>query len=92
MTKAGIIALSVVAGLGALWFGGRPRAPEAPKGLEGTLGAGSPPQLRLVLTITKSSGGTSGGVLDSVDQGATLPLNTVTPSGRQLRFNSIGGV
>jgi hypothetical protein len=55
LTKVGIIALSVVAGLGALWFGRMPRAQEAPKGLEGTsqgaLGAGSPQQLRLVLTI-----------------------------------------
>jgi hypothetical protein len=98
LTKAGIIAVSVVAGFGLLWFGRTPRAQEAPKGVEGTwegaLGAGSPRQLRLVLTITKSSDGSFSGVLDSVDQGATLPLNTVTLGGSQVRFeiNSIGGV
>jgi murein DD-endopeptidase MepM/ murein hydrolase activator NlpD len=98
LTRFGIIALSVIAGLGLLWFGRTSRAQEAPKGLEGTwqgaLGAGSPHQLRLVLTITKSSDGKYSGVLDSVDQGATVPLDTVTLNGNQLRFEitSIGGV
>jgi hypothetical protein len=98
LTRLGIIALSVVASLAVLWFGARPRAQDAAESLEGTwqgaLGAGLPRQLRLVLTITKSSEGGYSGVLESVDQGATLPLNTVTLKGSQVRFeiNSIGGV
>jgi Peptidase family M23 len=78
-----------------------PGAPSSPaaavKGLEGTwqgaLGAGSA-KLRLVLTIAKSAQGTYSGVLESVDQGATLPLDTVTLTGSQVRFeiHSIGGV
>ncbi len=99
MIKVGTIALSVVmAALGVLWFGRTAGAQQAPKGLEGTwqgaLGAGLPQQLRLVLTITKSSEGKYSGVLNSVDQGATLPLNTVTLNGTAARFEiaSIGGV
>jgi len=98
LTKFGIIALSIAAVVGVLWFSRTSRAQEAPKGLEGTwqgaLGAGSPQQLRVVVTITKSSEGSYAGVLESVDQGATLPLSTVTLNGSKVRFEitSIGGV
>ncbi len=43
----------------------------------GTLDAAGT-KLRLVLTITKSESGTYGGKLDSLDQGATLPVDTIT--------------
>ncbi|HKD81856.1 MAG TPA: M23 family metallopeptidase [Candidatus Angelobacter sp.] len=59
-------------------------APAAPEGSwQGTLDAGSA-KLRLVLTITKS-GGEYKGILESVDQGATIPAEKVTVNGDKLR-------
>jgi uncharacterized protein len=59
------------------------------KGLEGswqgTLEAGGT-KLRLVVTVTKSEAGTYAGKLDSLDQGATLPLDTITANGDAVRF------
>src|SRR5262245_20971458 len=50
-------------------------------------------QLRLVLTITKSGAGYSGKV-DSLDQGATIPIDTITVTGDAVRLElkSVGGV
>ena len=42
---------------------------------QGTLDAGGT-KLRLVVTITKSEAGAYSGKLDSLDQGATLPIGT----------------
>jgi len=70
---------------------------DAGKGLEGTwegtLGSGAA-KLRLVLTISRSSQGAYCGILDSVDQGATLPVDRITAVGSKVRLElkSIGGV
>jgi hypothetical protein len=52
-----------------------------PKGFEGwwqgTLEPGGT-KLRLVLTVTKSDAGAYAGKLDSPDQGATIPIDTIT--------------
>lgn len=60
---------------------------------EGTLGAGAN-KLRLVVTLTKSSGGIYSGSLDSLDQGATLVVENGTLNGDAIRFEvtRIGGV
>jgi hypothetical protein len=60
-----------------------------PKGLEGswqgTLDAGGQ-KLRLVLTFTKSDAGVYSGKLDSLDQGASLPMDTVTVNEDAVRW------
>src|SRR5688572_16464042 len=59
------------------------------KGLEGpwhgTLEAGGQ-RLRLVVTVTKSDAGAYAGKLDSVDQGATIPIDTITVNGDAVRL------
>ena len=59
----------------------------------GILGSGQQ-QLHLVITITTSNDGKYAGQLNSVDQGAVLPMDTVSVQGAQLRFEirRIGGV
>ena len=61
----------------------------ASQGLEGswqgTLDAGGT-KLRLVLTVTKSDAGVYGGKLDSLDQGASLPLDTITVDNDAVRW------
>jgi murein DD-endopeptidase len=60
---------------------------------KGELG-GSAATLHLVLTITKGAGGEFSGRLDSVDQGATLPMENITLKNDSVRFEvkSVGGV
>ncbi len=60
---------------------------------EGTLGNG-PIKLHLVVTISRTSAGEYDGSLNSVDQGATLPLNNITLNGDAVRFElkNLGGV
>ena len=59
------------------------------KGLEGTwngtLEAGGT-KLRLIVTITKADSGTYEGRFESVDQGATVPFDTVTLNGDDVRM------
>lgn len=63
-----------------------PNVAKGPEGVwHGTLGAGAA-QLRLVLTITKSSADAYTGKVDSVDQGATIPIDTLTVNGDNLRL------
>ena len=52
---------------------------------QGTLDAGGT-KLRLVVTVTKSDTGTYSGKLDSVDQGATIPIDTITVNGDAVRL------
>jgi len=52
---------------------------------QGTLEAGGQ-KLRLVLTVTKSDAGTYAGKLDSLDQGATIPIDTITVNGDAVRL------
>jgi murein DD-endopeptidase MepM/ murein hydrolase activator NlpD len=69
----------------------------AAKGLEGvwngTLEVGGT-QLRLILTVTKSEPGGYSGKIDSLDQGATIPVDTITVNGDAVRLElkSVGGV
>ncbi len=59
------------------------------KGLEGSwngrLEAGGT-KLRIVVTITKSEAGTYAGKFESLDQGATVPFDTVTLNGDDVRL------
>jgi hypothetical protein len=69
------------------------QAPNSPEGSwQGTLGAGTV-KLRLVLTLTKSAAGEYKGIMDSVDQGATIPADKVTLNGDKLRadFERVNG-
>ena len=52
---------------------------------QGTLDAGGT-KLRLALTITKSDAGVYSGKLDSLDQGATIPIDTITVNGDAVRW------
>lgn len=53
---------------------------------KGTLGAGTV-KLRLVLAITQPSTGVYKAVLESLDQGATIPADKVTLNGDKLRID-----
>ena len=51
----------------------------------GTLEAGGQ-KLRVVVTVTKSDAGAYAGKLDSLDQGATIPIDTITVNGDAVRL------
>lgn len=53
---------------------------------QGTLGAGTV-KLRLVLTFTRAADGQYNAILDSVDQGATIPADKVTLTGDKVRVD-----
>jgi hypothetical protein len=52
---------------------------------QGTLEA-SGQKLRVVVTVTKSEAGTYAGKLDSLDQGATIPIDTIAVNGDAVRL------
>jgi dipeptidyl aminopeptidase/acylaminoacyl peptidase len=52
---------------------------------QGTLEAGGQ-KLRLVVSVTKSDAGAYAGKLDSLDQGATIPIDTITVKGDAVRL------
>ena len=60
---------------------------------QGTLEAGGT-KLRLVLTVTKSDAGAYAAKLNSLDQGATIPIDTITVNldAVRLEMKSIGAV
>ena len=66
------------------------------KGLEGvwqgTLDAGE--KLRLVLTVSKSADGSFSGKVDSLDQGASIPIEVIAVNGDSVRLElkTVGGV
>lgn len=68
----------------------------ASKGLEGvwqgTLDAGE--KLRLVLTVSKAADGAYSGKIDSLDQGASIPIEVITVNGDSVRLElkTVGGV
>src|SRR5689334_12834828 len=65
----------------------------APEGSwKGTLGAGTV-KLRLVLTITQPAAGSYKAILESLDQGATIPADKVALNGDKLRvdFERVNG-
>ncbi len=94
-----ILALLLVAtlipglGLRNSWAQSDAAAQDAAGTWEGILG-GDANKLRLIVTLTKSSGGTYSGQLNSVDQGATLVIENGTVNGDAMRFEvtRIGGV
>jgi len=67
---------------------------KGPEGVwQGALDVGGS-QLRLVLTITKSGAGGYSGKVDSLDQGSTIPIDTITVTGDAVRLElkSVGAV
>src|SRR6185295_10559863 len=72
--------------LGLSWqvFGQTP-AKDFEGSWQGSLEA-SGQKLRLALTITKSDAGVYGGKLDSLDQGATIPIDTITVNADAVRL------
>jgi uncharacterized protein len=54
---------------------------------QGTLDAGGT-KLRLALTITKSDAGVYAGKLDSLDQGATIQIDTIAVNGDAVRWET----
>jgi dipeptidyl aminopeptidase/acylaminoacyl peptidase len=79
-----LLLLLFLLGLSGLVIGQTPA-----KGLEGTwqgvLDAGAQ-KLRLAVVITKSDAGTYSGKFESLDQGATIPIDTVTLDGDNVKF------
>ena len=60
---------------------------------QGTLGQG-PVKLRIILTFEKESDGTYKGSLNSVDQGAVLPMSNIALKGTVVHFElaAVGGI
>jgi hypothetical protein len=52
---------------------------------QGTLEAGGT-KLRIALTITKSEAGVYSGKFDSLDQGASIPIDTITVNDDAVRM------
>ena len=87
-----LVALSVLL-IFAAQLPGQTRT-QGPEGSwQGTLEAGEK-KLRLALTLSKNPDGTYSGSLDSLDQGATIPIDVVTVKGNSVRLDltSIGAV
>ena len=82
--KNSLFTLLFLVGLSFQVFGQTPG-----KGLEGswngTLEAGGQ-KLRILVTVTKSEAGTYAGKFESLDQGATVPFDTVTLNGDDVRM------
>ena len=79
-----LLMLLLVLGLSCQVFGQTP-AKDFEGSWQGTLDAGGT-KLRLALTITKSDAGAYGGKLDSLDQGASIPIDTITVNGDAVRL------
>jgi dipeptidyl aminopeptidase/acylaminoacyl peptidase len=82
--KNSLLMLVFVLGLSCQVFGQTP-AKDFEGSWHGTLDAGGT-KLRLVVTVTKSDAGVYAGKLDSLDQGATLPIDTITVNGDAVRW------
>jgi murein DD-endopeptidase len=82
------VAASVSAALG--WGQTSSNAPDLPGTWAGALGG----QLHIVLTFEKKSDGAYAGSLNSVDQGAVLPMSNITLKGSAVHFEvtPVGGV
>lgn len=66
---------------------GEPKGPEGK--WNGVLEAGGQ-KLRIVLTVSKPESGDYTGTFESVDQGATIPIDTFTVTGDDVRFEIKG--
>ncbi len=82
--KNTLLMLLLLVGLSCPVFGQTP-AKDFAGSWQGTLDAGGT-KLRLALTITKSDAGTYSGKLDSLDQGATIVIDTITVNGDAVRL------
>src|SRR5687768_15858349 len=79
-----LLMLLLLLGLSCQVFGQTP-AKDFEGSWQGTLEAGGQ-KLRLVVTVTKSDAGVYAGKLESVDQGATIPIDTITVNGDAVRW------
>ncbi len=82
--KNSLLMLLFLLGLSCQVFGQTP-AKDFEGSWQGTLEAGGQ-KLRLVVTVTKSDAGAYAGKLDSLDQGATIPIDTITVNGDAVRL------
>ena len=82
--KNSLLMLLFLLGLSCQVFGQTP-AKDFEGSWQGTLEAGGQ-KLRLVVTVTKSDAGVYAGKLDSLDQGATIPIDTITVNGDAVRW------
>src|ERR1051325_10442517 len=82
--KNSLLMLLFMLGLACQVFGQTP-AKNFEGSWQGTLEAGGQ-KLRLVLTVTKSGESAYAGKLDSLDQGATIPIDTITVNGDAVRL------
>ena len=82
--KKTLLMLLFLLGLSCQVFGQTPSKDFAGS-WHGTLEAGGQ-KLRVVVTLTKSDAGAYTGKLDSLDQGATIPIDTITVNGEAVRL------
>ncbi len=92
MLKSIFLLALLVTGLGA-HVAGQPASRGLDGSWTGTLEAGGA-RLRLALTITRSAEGTYSGKLDSLDQGSTIPIDSITVTGDRVRLElkAVNGV
>src|SRR4029453_10255506 len=84
--KNNLLVLLFLLGLSCQVFGQTP-AKDFEGSWQGTLEA-SGAKLRLALTITKSDAGVYAGKLDSLDQGASMAIDTITVNGDAVRWET----
>jgi dienelactone hydrolase len=82
--KNSLLMLLFLLGLSCQVFGQTP-AKDFEGSWQGTLEAGGT-KLRLALAVTKSDAGVYAGKLDSLDQGATIPVDTITVNNDAVRL------
>src|SRR5512144_1738296 len=82
--KNNFLILLFLLGLSCQVFGQTP-AKDFQGSWQGTLEAGGT-KLRLALIITKSDAGVYAGKLDSLDQSATIPIDTITVNSDAVRL------
>ena len=82
--KHGLLMLLFLLGLSCQVFG-QTRAKDFEGSWQGTLEA-SGTKLRVALTVTKSDAGVYAGKLESLDQGATIPIDTITVNVDAVRW------
>jgi dipeptidyl aminopeptidase/acylaminoacyl peptidase len=82
--KNGSLKLLFLVGLSCQVFAQAP-AKDFVGSWQGTLEAGGQ-KLRLVVTVTKSDAGAYSGKLESLDQSATIPIDTITVNGDSVRL------
>src|SRR6187397_1094599 len=76
--------LLLLLGLSCQVFGQTP-AKDFEGSWQGTLEAGGQ-KLRLVVTVTKSDAGVYAGKMESLDQGATIPIDAIMVNGDAVRW------